>query len=74
MHKFQVIDSVIFTGRVQNVTSFGTFVDVGVGRDGLIPETKLCGTRLQLGDRIEGKVLSVDINRRHLTLDLVRVL
>jgi uncharacterized protein len=74
MHKYQVTDYVIFTGRVQNVTHFGTFVDIGVGHDGLIPQSRLRGTRLQLGDRIEVKVFSVDISRRRISLDLVRVL
>jgi hypothetical protein len=71
MNKYQVIDSVIFKGRVQNVTSFGTFVDVGAGQVCLISEMKLRSARLQLGDRIEGKILPVDINHRHITLDLV---
>jgi uncharacterized protein len=69
-----MVDYIIFTGRVQNVTHFGVFVDIGVGHDGLIPQSRLRSSRLQLGDRIEVKVFSVDIDRRRITLDLVRVL
>jgi ribosomal protein S1 len=67
-------DCAIFTGRVQNVTHFGAFVDIGVGIDGLIPQSRLHSTKLQLGDRIEVKVFSLDINRRRITLNLLRVL
>ncbi|GFG40507.1 hypothetical protein Cfor_06519 [Coptotermes formosanus] len=64
----------VLTGRVQNVTHFGTFVDVGVGNDGLIPQSRLRSARLQLGDRIEVKVISVDISRCRISLDLIRIL
>lgn len=74
MCKYHVTDFIIFTGRVQNVTHFGSFVDIGVGHDGLIPQSRLRNTIVQLGDRIEVKVFSVDINRRRIGLDLVRVL
>jgi ribosomal protein S1 len=63
-----------FTGRVQNVTDFGAFVDIGVGFDGLIPQSRLRSTRLQLGDRIEVKVFSVDIIRRRISLGLLQAL
>jgi ribosomal protein S1 len=64
----------MFTGRVQNVTHFGAFVDIGVGIDGLIPQSRLRSTVLNLGDRIEVKVFTVDINRRRISLGLLRVL
>jgi len=74
MTKFQLTDYATFAGRVQNVTHFGTFVDIGVGTDGLVPQSRLRSTRLQLGDRIEVKVISVDINRCRISLDLIRIL
>lgn len=74
MTKFNLTDYATFAGRVQNVTHFGTFVDIGVGTDGLIPQSRLRSTRLQLGDRIEVKVNSVDINRCRISLDLIRIL
>ncbi|XP_069678482.1 S1 RNA-binding domain-containing protein 1 [Periplaneta americana] len=64
----------ILTGRVQNVTHFGSFVDIGVGQDGLIPQSRLHSVRPQLGDRVEVKVYSVDLQRRRITLDLVKIL
>jgi predicted RNA-binding protein (virulence factor B family) len=74
MTEFQLTDYATFAGRVQNVTHFGTFVDIGVGSDGLIPQSRLRSTRPQLGDRIEVKVMSVDISRCRISLDLIRIL
>ncbi|PNF21294.1 hypothetical protein B7P43_G02121 [Cryptotermes secundus] len=64
----------VLTGRVRNVTHFGAFVDIGVGIDGLIPQSRLRNTRLRLGDRIEVKVFSLDIIRRRISLGLLRAL
>ena len=49
-------------------------MDIGVGQDGLIPASRLRDTRPQLGDKIEVKVISVDVSRRRVALDLVRIL
>jgi uncharacterized protein len=74
MTKVKLTDYATFSGRVQNVTHFGSFVDIGVGTNGLIPQSRLRSARLQLGDRIEVKVISVDINRCRISLDLIRIL
>ena len=65
------------TGRVANVTHFGAFVDVGVGRDGLVHSSKMwrAGPRgLELGQRVEVKVLTVEVARSKIGLELLRVL
>uniref|UniRef100_H3ANA6 S1 RNA-binding domain-containing protein 1 n=2 Tax=Latimeria chalumnae TaxID=7897 RepID=H3ANA6_LATCH len=75
----------ILTGRVTNATLFGVFVDIGVGKAGLIPirfvtEAKLSKTKrrrslgLGPGERVEVKVINIDIARSRITLDLIRVL
>ncbi|XP_043915867.1 S1 RNA-binding domain-containing protein 1 [Protopterus annectens] len=75
----------ILTGRVENAAGFGVFVDIGVGKDGLIPiryitEDKLSKTKrrrslgLGPGERVEVKVLEIDVPRLRVTLDLIRVL
>uniref|UniRef100_A0A8C0W9U8 S1 motif domain-containing protein n=1 Tax=Castor canadensis TaxID=51338 RepID=A0A8C0W9U8_CASCN len=75
----------VLTGKVENATLFGIFVDIGVGKSGLIPirnvtETKLSKTKkrrslgLGPGERVEVQVLNIDIPRSRITLDLVRVL
>nr|XP_033332434.1 S1 RNA-binding domain-containing protein 1 [Megalopta genalis] len=62
------------TGAVRNVTHFGVFVDVGVGRDGLIPLKYMKNCTLLIGQRVEVKVLSADVNRNRISLELIRVL
>ncbi|XP_068089134.1 S1 RNA-binding domain-containing protein 1 isoform X2 [Hyperolius riggenbachi] len=75
----------ILTGKVENATLFGVFVDVGVGRAGLIPmryitEDKLSKDKrrrslgLGPGERVEVRVLSVDIRQSRIGLELLRVL
>ncbi|KAJ7422029.1 S1 RNA-binding domain-containing protein 1 [Pitangus sulphuratus] len=75
----------VLTGKVENATQFGVFVDIGVGKAGLIPvrnitEAKLSKVKkrrslgLGPGERVEVKVLNVDIPRLRITLDLIRVL
>lgn len=70
----------ILTGRVENVTHFGAFVDIGVGSSGLIHSSKMnprCmdgKQSLDLGDKVEAKVLSVEISRKRIGLELVKIL
>ncbi|XP_042637405.1 S1 RNA-binding domain-containing protein 1 [Orycteropus afer afer] len=75
----------ILTGKVQNATLFGIFVDIGVGKAGLIPirnvtEAKLSKTKkrrslgLGPGEKVEVRVLHIDTPRSRITLDLIRVL
>ncbi|XP_035128544.1 S1 RNA-binding domain-containing protein 1 isoform X1 [Callithrix jacchus] len=75
----------VLTGRVENATLFGIFVDIGVGKAGLIPirnvtEAKLSKTKkrrslgLGPGEKVEVQVLNIDISRSRITLDLIRVL
>ncbi|XP_044284558.1 S1 RNA-binding domain-containing protein 1 isoform X2 [Varanus komodoensis] len=75
----------ILTGRVENATLFGVFVDIGVGRAGLIPirsvtEDKLSKAKqrrslgLGPGEKVEVRVREIDIPRSRITLDLIRVL
>ncbi|XP_004582838.2 S1 RNA-binding domain-containing protein 1 isoform X1 [Ochotona princeps] len=75
----------VLTGKVENATLFGIFVDIGVGKTGLIPirnvtEEKLSKTKkrrslgLGPGERVEVQVLDIDIPRSRITLDLIRVL
>ncbi|CAH0383591.1 unnamed protein product [Bemisia tabaci] len=64
----------ILTGRITNVTSFGSFVDIGVNQDGLIHISKYSGFSPQLGNRVEVKVENVDVARKRISLLLVRIL
>ncbi|XP_075216593.1 S1 RNA-binding domain-containing protein 1 [Lycorma delicatula] len=64
----------LLTGRIENVTHFGSFVDIGVGKAGLIPAQRMKTIIPQLGDRVEVKVISIELQRKRITLDLVKLL
>uniref|UniRef100_A0A8C5H6S3 S1 motif domain-containing protein n=1 Tax=Gouania willdenowi TaxID=441366 RepID=A0A8C5H6S3_GOUWI len=75
----------VLTGRVDNTTLFGAFVDIGVGRSGLIHKSKITMDKLPVsqrrrslalgpGERVEVRVLDVDTERGRISLDLIRVL
>jgi uncharacterized protein len=64
-------------GVVTNVTSFGVFVDVGARQDGLVhvsqlPRPRAGGeaTSLQPGDRVEVRVLKVDLEKKQVSLTM----
>lgn len=60
----------IATGCVRNVTQFGAFVDIGVGNNGLLHISKMKGEILRVGQKVEVKVLSVDLRRKRIGLAL----
>ncbi len=62
-------------GVVTNVTAFGAFVDIGVHQDGLVHISELADRFIkdpaevvQAGDRIEVRVLEVDLQRKRISL------
>lgn len=75
----------VLTGRVDNTTLFGAFVDIGVGRSGLIHKSNITPDKLPVsqrrrslilgpGERVEVRILNVDQERGRIGLDLIRVL
>jgi uncharacterized protein len=62
-------------GIVTNVTAFGAFVDIGVHQDGLIHISELANhfvkdpaDVVQAGDRINVRVLEIDLKRKRISL------
>jgi protein Tex len=62
-------------GVVTNVTAFGAFVDVGVHQDGLVHKSQLAERFVKdphevvrTGDRLQVRVLEVDLPRRRIAL------
>lgn len=55
-------------GRVKNVIHFGCFIDIGVQTDALLHQSKMKGLTLNLGDRIEAIVNTIDISRQRVGL------
>ncbi|XP_040904982.1 S1 RNA-binding domain-containing protein 1 [Toxotes jaculatrix] len=75
----------VLTGRVENTALFGAFVDIGVGRSGLIHKSNITLDKVPVsqrrrslalgpGERVEVRVLNVDLQRGRIGLDLIRVL
>jgi len=68
-------------GTVKRTVNYGAFVDIGVGRDGLIHISKLSDgyverveSIVQAGNRVRVRVLDVDLERRRIGLQLLEVL
>lgn len=64
----------ILSGVVTNITDFGAFVDLGVGRDGLIHSSAMRNIKLKVSNRVECKVLSVDVKKGRIGLGFYAML
>lgn len=65
------------TGTVRNVIDFGVFVDIGVHQDGLVHISQITNRYikhpsevLKVGDTVKVKVLSVDIQKKRISLTM----
>ncbi|EZA52895.1 hypothetical protein DMN91_011350 [Ooceraea biroi] len=65
---------VVLSGAVQNVTHFGAFVDIGVGTNGLIHNSKMKNQALCVGQRVEVKVIDIESSRKRIGLELEKTL
>jgi small subunit ribosomal protein S1 len=70
----------VLTGTVTRVVPYGAFVDVGVGRDGLVHISEMAEGHIgrpedvaRVGDEVEVKVLAVNRQRRRIELSMVGV-
>ena len=58
-------------GIVRNLTSFGAFVDIGVGVDGLLHSSRFHSSKpLSAGAVIDVRILEIDRKRRRISLSL----
>ena len=67
----------VLKGTVRNVIDFGAFVDIGVHQDGLVHISQITDRyikhpldALSVGDVVEVKVLSVDLDRKRIQLTM----
>ena len=66
--------NVKLTGRITNVTTFGAFVDIGVGRDGLIRVSKMLPGAFEVlgvGDIVEVIVDQFKVNKGKIGLRML---
>jgi predicted RNA-binding protein with RPS1 domain len=67
-------------GKVRNLNRFGAFVDVGIDKEGLIPQRALSTAReggergVRNGQMVRVRVLSVDVDRNRFDLELLETL
>lgn len=71
-------EGMILKGTVRNVVDFGAFVDIGVKQDGLVHVSRMAKKfvknpyeLLSVGDVIEVKVISIDLERGRIGLSMV---
>ncbi len=64
-------------GRVTSIALYGIFVDIGVGRDGLVHISEMSDTRIdtpsdlvQIGDTVKVRVKSVDLDAKRISLTM----
>ncbi len=67
----------VLHGTVRNVIDFGAFVDIGVHQDGLVHISELSDRFVKhpseivsVGDRVEVRVLSVDVKKKRIALSM----
>jgi len=70
-------EGMVLTGTVRNVIDFGVFVDIGVHQDGLVHISQICDRfikhpleAVRLGDVVQVKVLSVDLQKKRIALTM----
>lgn len=70
-------EGMMLKGTVRNVIDFGAFIDIGVHQDGLVHVSQICdkfikhpSEVLSVGDVVNVKVLSVDLNKKRIGLTM----
>ncbi len=71
-------EGMILKGTVRNVIDFGAFVDIGVHQDGLVHISKMTKRYIKhpleavsVGDVVEVKVISVDLQKKRIGLSMI---
>ena len=56
-------------GEVKNVTHFGAFVDIGIGKDALLHQSEFPKTiQLKLGQSLTVAVKTIDVQKQRINL------
>ena len=73
----QLEPGTIMDGTISGIAPFGAFVDVGVGRDGLVHVSELSSERVngvedvvKVGDKVQVKVIEVDPGSKRISLTM----
>ena len=67
----------ILPGKVNNITAFGAFIDIGIKENGLLHVSKMSHRRvsdpseiLSIGQTVRAKVIDVDLDRGRISLSI----
>ena len=67
----------VLKGTVRNVIDFGAFVDIGVHQDGLVHISQMTDRYIRhpleavsVGDVVDVKILSVDLDKKRISLTM----
>lgn len=73
----QLEPGTVLDGTISGIAPFGAFVDIGVGRDGLVHVSELSPDRVnrvedvvKVGDKVQVKVIEVDPNSKRISLTM----
>ena len=72
-------EGMILKGTVRNIVDFGAFVDIGVHQDGLVHISRMSSKKfvkhpldvVKVGDVVEVKVVSVDVQKKRIGLSMI---
>lgn len=74
-------EGMILKGTVRNVIDFGVFVDIGVHQDGLVHISQMCDRFIKhpldlvsVGDIINVRVMSIDLNKNRIALSMKNII
>jgi protein Tex len=72
-----LVPGMVLPGIVTNITAFGAFVDIGVHQDGLVHVSQMASRFIRdpkevvkINQKVQVKVLDVDIDRKRITLSM----
>ena len=72
-----IVVGMILPGKVNNITAFGAFVDIGIKENGLLHVSQMANKRVsnpgdivKINQRIMVKVIDVDIDRKRISLSI----
>ena len=63
----------VLEGSVKNVTHFGAFVDISVGKDALLHQSQFQGSKISVGQRLQVSVKSIELQKERIGLCLVKI-
>lgn len=72
-----IVVGMVLPGKVNNITAFGAFIDIGIKENGLLHVSQMANRRVsnpgdivKLGQIINVKVIDVDLDRKRISLSI----